>query len=176
MSEQYASKNFVFRPAVASEAPAVWVLLQQAIARRKADGSTQWQDGYPNPEVVGGDLAGGSGYVMLHQNQVVAYCALKVNDEPEYARLEGSWLTLGDFLVVHRVALADAWAGKGLSHFLFDFIEDHARSLRLPSIKADTNFDNTAMLRLFEKRNYHHCGTVWFRGSPRRAYEKVLFR
>jgi hypothetical protein len=27
-------------------------ILQQAIARRKADGSNQWQDGYPNPEVI----------------------------------------------------------------------------------------------------------------------------
>jgi hypothetical protein len=30
----------------------IWIILQQAIARRKADGSNQWQDGYPNPEVI----------------------------------------------------------------------------------------------------------------------------
>jgi hypothetical protein len=29
---------------------------QQAIARRKADGSNQWQDGYPNPEVILNDI------------------------------------------------------------------------------------------------------------------------
>jgi GNAT superfamily N-acetyltransferase len=57
---------------------------------------------------------------------------------------------------VHRVALADAWIGKGLSHLLFDFIEDHARSLRLPRIKADTNFDNPAVLHLFGE-GYRLC-------------------
>jgi hypothetical protein len=31
-------------------------ILQQAIARRKADGSNQWQDGYPNPEVILNDI------------------------------------------------------------------------------------------------------------------------
>jgi hypothetical protein len=28
----------------------IWIILQQAIARRKKDGSNQWQDVIPNPE------------------------------------------------------------------------------------------------------------------------------
>ncbi len=38
----------------------------------------------------------------------------------------------------------------------------------------DTNFDNTPMLRILEKLGYTYCGEVYFRGSARRAYEKVL--
>jgi RimJ/RimL family protein N-acetyltransferase len=42
------------------------------------------------------------------------------------------------------------------------------------SIKADTNHDNGGMLRVFEKLGYIYCGKVYFRGSARQAFEKVL--
>jgi hypothetical protein len=41
---------------------------------------------------------------------------------------------------------------------------------------VDTNFDNLPMLNIFEKLGYTYCGEVYFRGSARRAYEKVLDR
>ncbi|CAM3604609.1 N-acetyltransferase domain-containing protein [Pontibacter korlensis] len=97
-----------------------------------------------------------------------------INDEPEYARIEGKWLTNDDFVVVHRVAISEKHLGKGLAKKIFGFIEDFARSNNIYSIKADTNFDNMAMINTFEKLGYVYCGEVYFRGSPRRAYEKVL--
>ncbi|MFJ1442200.1 hypothetical protein ACILFQ_09880 [Capnocytophaga canimorsus] len=42
------------------------------------------------------------------------------------------------------------------------------------SIKIDTNFDNYAMLKVLEKAKYTYCGTVYFRGTPRMAFEKLL--
>ena len=34
----------------------IWEILQDAIRKRKEEGSLQWQDGYPNPEVIADDL------------------------------------------------------------------------------------------------------------------------
>ena len=42
------------------------------------------------------------------------------------------------------------------------------------SIKVDTNFDNVPMLRILDKLGYVYCGEVFFRGSARKAFEKVL--
>jgi hypothetical protein len=53
-----------FRKATTTEIPQIWIILQQAIARRKADGSNQWQDGYPNPEVIQ-MIYKNAGYVLL---------------------------------------------------------------------------------------------------------------
>ncbi len=39
------------KPTPLTSAP-IWEILQDAILRRKKDGSNQWQDGYPNPESV----------------------------------------------------------------------------------------------------------------------------
>ncbi len=44
--------NYQFRKALSEEIPEIWMILQAAIQRRKEDGSTQWQDGYPNPYVI----------------------------------------------------------------------------------------------------------------------------
>jgi GNAT superfamily N-acetyltransferase len=165
---------YTLRLATSFDAAQIWEVLQQAIARRKADGSNQWQDGYPNPSVVANDLEKGVGYVAMHKDEIVGYVAVLVNDEPEYARLDGEWLTNADFVVFHRVAVAEDYLGKGVAKALFDFIEAYAQQQGIGSVKADTNFDNPAMLSLFEKYGYVYCGEVYFRGSPRKAFEKVV--
>ena len=166
--------NSTFRKAALSDQPQIWTILQQAILRRKADGSNQWQDGYPNPDVVSHDLAKEVGFVLTHNNKVIAYCAILINDEPEYVNLKGEWLTNSDFVVFHRIAVAQEYLGKGIAKMMFAHIENFAIEQHIYSIKADTNFDNATMLHLFAQTGYVYCGEVYFRGSPRMAFEKVL--
>ena len=166
--------NYHFRKAELSDASRIWTILQQAILRRKEDGSSQWQDGYPNPEVVQKDIEKGEGYVLAEGKTIIGYCAVLVNDEPEYEKIEGKWLSNDDFVVFHRVAISEKYLGKGLSKMMIEYIEDFALKNNIFSVKADTNYDNIAMLKIFEKTGYTFCGEVYFRGSPRKAYEKVL--
>lgn len=166
--------NYQFRKATIAEIPQIWAILQKAIQRRKEDGSNQWQDGYPNPDVVQKDIEKGAGYVLTKEEQIIGYTAVLINDEPAYADIIGEWLTNEDFVVFHRVAIAEDYLGNGLSKILLQFIEEFALSNRIYSIKADTNFDNFAMLHIFEKLGYQYCGEVNFRGGVRKAFEKVL--
>tara|TARA_B100001059_G_C17678085_1_gene498151 strand:- start:347 stop:859 length:513 start_codon:yes stop_codon:yes gene_type:complete len=167
-------ENLHFRSAKAQDLQAIWSIIQQAILRRKKDGSNQWQDGYPNPSVIQNDIDKGCGFVLLEGKTIAGYTAILINDEPEYANLEGEWLSNDDFVVFHRVAISQDHLGKGLAKKMFLYIEDFAKQHKIISVKADTNFDNPAMLALFEKLGYHYCGQVYFRGSPRKAYEKLL--
>lgn len=166
--------QYAFRKANADDAVSIWNILKDAIRRRAEEGSNQWQDGYPNPDVVKRDLDNGYGYVLTDKGKVIGYCAIIINDEPEYDRLKGKWLTTGDFVVFHRVAIAESHLGIGLATHMLREIEAFARRNSIPSVKADTNFDNKPMLRLFEKLGYTYCGEVVFRGSPRMAFEKVV--
>ena len=166
--------DYNFKKADVKDIPEIWAILQNAIIRRKNDGSNQWQDGYPNPDVVAHDIAKEVGYVLVVQDKIAAYCAILINDEPEYENLQGKWLTLADFVVFHRIAVADECLGQGLARLVFDYIESFARQHHIYSIKADTNFDNAAMLHLFAQAGYVYCGEVYFRGSPRKAFEKVV--
>ena len=166
--------QYNFRKATLSEIDSIWDILKQAILRRKMDGSNQWQDGYPNLEVVKKDVEKESGYVLTEGGTIVGYIAVLINDEPAYEKIEGEWLTNDDFVLFHRVAIAENYLGKGLAKMMINYIEDFALKNKIKSIKADTNFDNDAMLNIFEKLGYKYCGQVHLRGNPRRAFEKVL--
>jgi GNAT superfamily N-acetyltransferase len=168
--------NYHFRKATASDLSTIWEIIQQAIVRRKNDGSQQWQDGYPNQTVIAQDIKKGIGYVLTDPNDniIIGYAVILFNDEPAYEQLNGTWLTNGDFAVVHRVAISDDYLGKGLALKIFLFIEDLAKANNVFSIKVDTNFDNIPMLKILEKLNYTYCGEVFFRGCARKAFEKVI--
>jgi predicted GNAT superfamily acetyltransferase len=152
----------------------IWLIIQDAIARRKADGSNQWQDGYPNPEVLENDINRGYGFVLKNEDEIIGYVALLINNEPQYDKIDGKWLSDGDFVVFHRIAISSSRLGKGYAKEFFTHIHDYARSMGINSVKADTNYDNDAMLTLFRKMGYSFCGDVQINGSPRRAYEIIL--
>jgi RimJ/RimL family protein N-acetyltransferase len=166
--------DYHFRKAKISEIPPIWDILQLAIQRRKEEGSDQWQDGYPNPEVVQKDIEKGEGFVLTDGETIVGYSAVLINDEPQYAKIEGKWLTNDDFVVFHRVAISETYLGNGCAQKMIGFIENFARNNNIYSVKADTNFDNVGMIKVFEKLGYRFCGEVYFRGGQRKAYEKVL--
>lgn len=168
------TQNLQFRKATHKDSEEIWKILQQAILRRKNDGSLQWQDGYPNPAIINNDIENGFGYVLVENEMAVGYYAIVLNDEPAYENIEGKWLTNQEFLVVHRVALSDEVLGKGYATEIFYWIEDFTKKQQIYSIKVDTNFDNAPMLHILDKLGYIYCGEVYFRGAPRKAFEKVL--
>lgn len=168
--------DYRFRKANLDELTPIWDILQQGIARRKKDGSNQWQNGYPNPEIIINDIEKGAGFILTEKNTIIGYCAILINDEPEYAKIEGNWLTNDDFVVFHRIVISENHVGKNLSKKILEFVEEFALSNYIYSIKADTNYDNIAMLTIFERMGYVYCGEVCFRGSSRKAFEKVLKR
>lgn len=167
-------KEIHFRKADAADINTIWEIIQQSIERRRKDGSQQWQNGYPNLQTVESDVAKEFGYVLTVDDKIAVYVALIFNDEPAYSSIEGAWLTTGEFVVVHRVAVSENFAGQGLAKKLFDYIEDFTKSQNVSSIKVDTNYDNFAMLKILESKGYTYCGEVFLAGGVRKAFEKVL--
>ncbi len=167
----------MIRKAKLKDTDGIWRILQQAIERRKSDGSIQWQDGYPNPQVVEKDINNEYGYVLTIDDEIAAYVAMMVNNEPAYDEIEGEWLTQdSDFLVIHRVAIENNWLGKGLAKRIFEDAENVAKDMNIKSIRVDTNYDNLPLLHILDKLGYVYCGEVFFRGSPRKAFEKILIK
>lgn len=164
----------VLRKALESELPIIWEIIQYAIERRRQDGSRQWQDGYPNPDSIRADFEKGYSYVVEEEGTLLAYGAIIFDIEPAYNDIEGKWLTDGEYVGVHRVAASPLAKGKGVATFFFTELEEIAKANDIYSIKVDTNFDNGPMLHILDKLDYTYCGEVYFRGSARRAFEKVL--
>lgn len=163
-----------FRQAEEKDIPEIWEILQGAIQRRREEGSAQWQNGYPNLEIATADVQNGQCYLLEIDGKIAATSVLMINDEPAYKNIDGKWLSDGDFLVIHRVAVSEEFAGKGVVKQMFSYFEDFAKSKNIFSIKVDTNFDNAAMLAILQKLNYTYCGEVYLAGGKRKAFEKLL--
>lgn len=168
------TEKLSLRKANLSEIPQIWSILQDAIEQRRLDGSTQWQDGYPNELSIENDIKNGYAYVLTENESILCYAAIIFDKEPAYETIEGKWLTNEDYVVVHRVAVSKLAKGKGIATKLFESIEGLSVENNVYSIKVDTNFDNIPMLKILDRLKYTYCGEVYFRGSARRAYEKAL--
>ncbi len=168
-------KDLMLRIAKENEATQIWGILQQAIEKRKNEGSRQWQDGYPNLNVVKDDIEKNIGYVVENlEKEIIAYVVLMDFEESAYNDLDGKWLSDLDYIAIHRLAVDQNKKIKGLAVWIMEEAEKIAVEKNIFSIKVDTNFDNDAMLHILKKLGYQYCGEVHFRGASRKAFEKLL--
>jgi GNAT superfamily N-acetyltransferase len=164
----------ILRRAKQSELQTIWEIIQYAIAQRKAEGSDQWQNGYPNENTIQQDLDAGYAYVLDEDGIVLVYAAIIFEKEEAYENIDGKWLTNSDYAILHRVASSPKAKGKRAATTLFQMTEKLCTDNHVYSIKVDTNFDNAPMLTLLKNLGYTYCGEVFFQGAPRKAFEKVL--
>lgn len=167
-------QQFHLRKASLGDKKIIWKIFQQAIKRRKEEGSNQWQDGYPNLSSIENDIEKNYGYVLESENTILGYAAIIFEIEPAYEIIEGDWLSDQKYVVIHRVAVSEEFIGLGIATKTFQEVEKLAITNQTFSIKVDTNYDNLPMLKILEKLHYTYCGEVYFRGSARKAFEKLL--
>lgn len=103
---------------------------------------------------------------------VIAYGAAIFDGEPAYEAIEGAWLTGCDYVVLHRLAVADGEKGRGVAAEFMHRVEAAARRRGVGSFRADTNFDNRYMLRLLERQGFAYCGKIRYESGERLAFEK----
>lgn len=166
--------KLLFRKATENDVLKIWEIILYAKELRKGQGSEQWQDGYPNEQTIKNDIAKNYGYVVENQGDILGYFALIFEEEPAYTAIEGKWLSEQNYAVVHRVAVSPKAKGLKLGTQILQKVEELCIENQVFNIRVDTNFDNVAMLSIFEKLGYKYCGEVYFRGSSRKAFEKLL--
>jgi len=167
------------RPAEMRDLNDIITLIAHARAAIARLGIDQWQDGYPEPEVLCADIESGIGYVFEVDGKIAGYMVPLADPEPIYNQLQHEWLQNdAPYLTVHRMAIDDGFRGTGLSMEMFAFAEGLARKKDLVSVRADTHTGNLAMRGLLAKCGYSYCGDVRYpvtAGDPIRvAYEKIL--
>jgi RimJ/RimL family protein N-acetyltransferase len=166
----------VFRKATSADIPAMMAIFIQAQASLKALGVNQWQNNYPNTGVIGQDLDNGTAYVLTMDGSVIATATIIFNYEPTYDRIyEGEWLSCGEFVVVHRVAIDNRFKMKGVASYILNEVEKMAVQSNIPSFKIDTHKDNLPMRKTLEKNGFTYCGRIVLAdGNSRVAYEKLI--
>lgn len=136
----------------------------------------QWQNGYPNEEVILNDINNNESYVIENNGEIIGTTALSFAGEKNYDKIyDGKWISNGDYAVIHRIATSKIKGIKNVGHEILKKSEEICLSKNIHNIKIDTHEDNKAMQSLLLKNNYKYCGVIYLEdGSKRIAFEKEL--
>ena len=168
------------RPAEESDLPAILQIVEDAQKSLKKHRVDQWQDGYPNEEIIRADIARGECFAVLHGEEHAAFFVLSARPEDSYASItDGKWTADMPYCVLHRCAVARKYRSSGIAQQMIKLAERHALSLGLRCIRTDTHKKNKPMLALLRESGYRYRGNVNVRAgeghdAARQAYEKIL--
>ena len=165
-----------FRKSTKSDITKIMDIVKQAQAYFKEQNIDQWQNNYPNEEVINNDIENGESYVMLENGNIIATTVISFTKETSYENiLDGKWITNGDYGVIHRIAVDNTQKGKGLSHKIIKYAEEVCKQNNIHSIKVDTHEENIPMQNLLKKNGFKYCGIIYLEdGGKRVAFEKTL--
>lgn len=169
-------KKYCFRLAEIRDIESIMQIISDAKETLKEINVDQWQEGYPNKEVINSDIINNISYVLEENNNILAYVAIIFNKEESYKKIYlGEWLSNNTFIVAHRVAVSKNLRGKRIASILFKNIESLAKINNIKSFKIDTHESNIPMNNFLIKNGFCYCGIIYLdSGDKRLAYEKIL--
>lgn len=170
----YMSGNEI-RKALEKDIGEIMKLIAKCVQVMQDGGSDQWDDQYPNKEIIGEDIAKGTLYVYEDHGKISGIIVLDDNQAEEYQAI--SWMQeKGPHLIMHRLAVHPEVQGKGIARKLIAFAEEYAQSNGYSSIRLDTYMKNAKALALYPSLGYTRRGEVWFPGRTAQfpVFEKVL--
>lgn len=165
-----------FRRTVEEDVNRVMEIIKQAQEYLKESNIDQWQNGYPNLQIIKEDIKNGWSYVLLKDNDIVATAAISFDKEATYEQIyDGKWLSNDDYAVIHRIAVDRNLKGLGLGAEIMKEAEKLMLARGVHSIKIDTHEHNISMQKLLKKNGFQYCGVIFLEDHSKRvAFEKII--
>jgi GNAT superfamily N-acetyltransferase len=166
----------VFRKAEFNDLLAMMRIVGEAQRAIKSLEIDQWQNGYPSEDIISEDIRNGYSYILENEESVIGMATVIFNYEPTYNKIfDGEWLSTGQFVVVHRMAIAESFKKQGFASVILQKVEDLAKEKSIPSFKIDTHEGNIPMRKTVERHGFTKCGIIFLKNGNRRiAYEKLI--
>ncbi|GFZ27139.1 GNAT family N-acetyltransferase [Lactobacillus corticis] len=137
-------------------------------------GVDQWQTGYPDEGHIKADIDKKAAYFVTDGIDLLGYVCADFSGEPAYEKLQGTWQTSDQYVVIHRLAFSEKARGRGLSSTVFQLVEKLALASGVTALRVDTDPENYKMQHIIEKNGFSYRGRIWFDGGEKVAYDKVL--
>ena len=162
-----------FRTATIDDLDALVALYGAATQDMLRQGIDQWDEYYPDREILTEDVESGDMTLGLLDGEPA--CAWVVNREYEPEYVSGAWEhTGGDFCVLHRLCVNPELQGRGLAQQAMARMEKNARDQGFDSVRLDVFSQNLHAQRLYERLGYRRTGEVRFRKGIFYLMEKGL--
>ncbi len=162
----------LIRKAKQNEINKIMNIIKKAVSNMISQGIEQWDDIYPNEEVIKRDLYEESLYVY-YEEMVKGIIVLNEHQDDEYETVEWK-MQYGRPMVIHRLCIDPDYQGIGIAKAMIDFAEGFAVNNKYDSIRLDAFVYNNKACRLYEGKGYKRVGVVNFRKGPFYCYEKYI--
>ena len=151
-------------------------IINDAKVYLRSQGVDQWQDGYPNREVIEIDIKDSCSFVLEDEGTIMGTTVIGFDGESTYDKIyEGKWLNNDKFAVIHRMAVDKKSRNKGIADILIKNIENLVQERCIRSIKVDTHKNNKVMQNFLIKNGFIYCGIIYLQdGNERVAFEKLI--
>ena len=165
-----------FRKSTINDMPDIMNIFKQAQSYFKENRIDQWQNNYPNENVISNDIKNNDSYVMVLNDKVIATIFASFEEEITYNKIyDGKWLNDDDYCVIHRIAVDNSFKGQGIFYKLIKNVEKLCKSKGIHTIKVDTHEDNITMQNTLNKNGFKYCGVIYLEdGDKRVAYQKNI--
>jgi ribosomal protein S18 acetylase RimI-like enzyme len=162
-----------------TDIPEIMSLIRAAVKKMNDGGVQQWDETYPNREIITDDIKTGGLFKIPARDgtagagRIAGIIALNEQYFPEYNDL--TWEDkAGRFMIVHRLCVHPDFQGQGYSQKLMRYAEEHAKKNGYSSMRLDTFTGNQRALNLYDSLGYRRAGTVIWSKGVFQCFEKVL--
>ena len=160
-------ENLKIRPAILADLNEIEKIYAAARTFMEENGNpTQWNGGYPQRELLEGDIRQGCLYVVTDETQIRGVFYFLIGEDPTYGYMEGgTWRSNTPYGTIHRIASR----GNGVFRAAVEFCRGKCSHLRV-----DTHEDNKPMQHLAQKYGFSRRGIIYVEdGTPRIAYDLI---
>jgi ribosomal protein S18 acetylase RimI-like enzyme len=148
-------------------------IFKSAIENMIKNDILQWDELYPNEDILTDDIRKNQMYKIVFDNDIVSAFVLNKEHDEEYAN--GTWeYDENSFMVLHRLCVNTEYQNKGFGTRTMKCIEEHLKNTGIESIRLDTFSKNQAALKLYEKLGYKKTGEANWRKGLFYLLEKKL--
>jgi GNAT superfamily N-acetyltransferase len=156
-----------------TDLPQILEVLEEVKQYMFSQGIDQWDESYPNKDIISNDIKKKQAYIYTENEQILAYMVLNEEYDIEYDDL--NWNTPTPFVVIHRLFVKPTAQGKGISSQMIQYAEEYAKKNKYASIRFDAYSLNNTANAVYLKKGYTLVGTVQFRKGVFNCYEKTLY-
>lgn len=162
-----------YRMAELKDLKEIWKLVQNAVNTMIQQNILQWDEIYPNEEVLRQDIEKKQLYVGIYDKQVAVLYVINQEYEEEYKN--GNWKYEDkSFCVIHRLCVNPIFQNRGIGRTTMQYIEKEVSSMGFQAIRLDAFTGNPFALKLYDNLGYSRVGYADWRKGRFYLMEKYL--
>ena len=161
----------IFRKAVLEDENTILTLYQEVKVKGREDGTSDWDEDYPNKDILRDDLENKRIFVLLEEAEIIAVISIFEEDEPDIHSLD--WAKVKACFLV-RLCVSPKYQSKGIGEKMMRNISDYAKSKGFKATHHLAAKVNVAANRLYKRMGYRDLGMIHLYDTDFIAYEMLL--